>query len=85
MSNRPSVSNPARVDALIDELIALDAALNKRSDGCILAYAIYKDLIGDQFAEDLSQEDFNAVDLLYIEITAGYEVDEISRFFTIAF
>ena len=85
MSNRPSVSSPARVDALIDELIALDAALNKRSDGCVLAYAIYKDLIGDQFAEDLCQEDFNAVDLLYIEITAGYEVDEISRFFTIAF
>lgn len=84
-TNYPTTSNPVRVDCILDELIALDTTLNKRSDGCIIAYAIYKDLIGDQFAGDLSKEDFFAVDSLFIEVTEGYEIDEISKIFTLEF
>lgn len=75
----------ARADAIVDELIALDDALNKRHDGCLLAYNIWTDFNGDINAKDIDWQDQIAAFELYQEITEGYELDKPRHMFALSF
>ena len=73
------------IDTIVDELIALDDALNGTKVNCIKAYAILLDLEGDveKIDREYGYADGDAADDLACEIARYYEVDHLRHQFVL--
>ena len=78
-----TITRNNRINNLLDELDALDDALNKRPDGCLLAYAIYTDFAGDLLGEELTEEDRQIAYDLYLDVVEDYVLVESEHMFTL--
>ena len=78
-----TITRNDRIASLLDELDALDTALNKQPDGCLLAYAIYTDFAGDLLGEELTEEDKKTAYDLYLEVVNDYILVESEHMFTL--
>ena len=77
------ITREERINSLLDELEALNDALNKRPDGCLLAYAIYTDFAGDLLGAELTEEDKDTAYALYLEVVQDYVLVESEHMYTI--
>lgn len=78
-----TITRNNRINNLLDELDALDNALNKRPDGCLLAYSIYTDFAGDLLGEELTEEDRQIAYDLYLDVVENYILVESEHMFAL--